>query len=428
MHKSETDIPPVVRKRLSHLFGLIEKEFGSIHQENVVLQDKVESLTEKINEKCLSTEQFQINSKQKPPTGQKLKTAEKLKAQTSKIVSSFKSPSAANCQCVKEYSGHRDGLWDVSLPRTGQPVIGTCSADHTARIWNIESGIPLLQYVGHSGSINSIKFHPSKDLALTSSGDQSTHIWQAAVNLDILRDRESDDTEAEDDRVVPVLRTPSCTFTGHHGPVLAADWLLGGDQIITASWDRTAHLYDVETKEIINTLTGHDEELTYTSSHHSQKLVVTASRDTTFRLWDFREAIHSVSVFQGHTDTVTCAIFTSAGHGGEDKLVSGSDDRSIKIWELRNMRSPIITIRADSGVNRFAIATSGVIAVPHDNRQVMLYDMSGQRITRIPRTARNRHRRIVTAVTWSEDNSFANLFSCGFDRLALGWSVHLCKD
>lgn len=129
MHKTEVEIPPGVRKRLTHLFGLIEKEFESVCQDNVVLQEKVESLTEKVNEKYLTTtEQFQVNSKQKPPTGQKLKTAEKLKAQTSKIVSSFKSPSAANCQFVKEYGGHRDGLWDLALPRTGQPVIGTCSA------------------------------------------------------------------------------------------------------------------------------------------------------------------------------------------------------------------------------------------------------------------------------------------------------------
>ena len=31
-----------------------------------------------------------------------------------------------------------------------------------------------------------------------------------------------------------------------------------------------------------------------------QRLVVTSSKDSTFRLWDFRETIHSVSVFQGH--------------------------------------------------------------------------------------------------------------------------------
>lgn len=47
---------------------------------------------------------------------------------------------------------------------------------------------------------------------------------------------------------------------------------------------------------------GHDQELTHTSSHPTQRLVVTSSRDTTFRLWDFREPIHSVSVFQGHTE------------------------------------------------------------------------------------------------------------------------------
>jgi len=37
---------------------------------------------------------------------------------------------------------------------------------------------------------------------------------------------------------------------------MASDWLIGGDQIITASWDRTANLYDVETSELLNSLTG----------------------------------------------------------------------------------------------------------------------------------------------------------------------------
>lgn len=58
---------------------------------------------------------------------QKSKTAHKLKAQTSKIVSSFKTPSF-NCTLVKDYSGHKDGVWEVSVARPGVPVIGTASA------------------------------------------------------------------------------------------------------------------------------------------------------------------------------------------------------------------------------------------------------------------------------------------------------------
>lgn len=58
---------------------------------------------------------------------QKIKTAHKLKAQTSKIVSSFKGPTVSCC-LVREYSGHKDGIWEVTAARVGQPVIGTAAA------------------------------------------------------------------------------------------------------------------------------------------------------------------------------------------------------------------------------------------------------------------------------------------------------------
>jgi len=38
---------------------------------------------------------------------------------------------------------------------------------------------------------------------------------------------------------------------------------------------------------------------------------------------------------------------------GAEKVVSGSDDRTVKVWDLKNMRSPIATIRTDSSVNRW---------------------------------------------------------------------------
>ncbi|KOB64453.1 WD repeat-containing protein 37 [Operophtera brumata] len=146
---------------------------------------------------------------------------------------------------------------------------------HTACVWSVEWAKCLLQYTGHAGSVNSIKFHPSRDIALTSSGDNTAHVWQAAVNWDLPRGQSSEEelelggeeSLGEGGERPEVLRTPLMELVGHQGVVVAADWLTGGDHVITAS-----------------------------------RLVVTASRDTTFRLWDFREPIHSVSVFQGHTE------------------------------------------------------------------------------------------------------------------------------
>lgn len=260
------------------------------------------------------------------PGSSKIKTSHKLKAQTSKIVSSFKGQSILS-SIVREYDGHKDGVWQVTA-KIGQPIIGTASADHSACIWGIENGRCLLQYQGHSGSVNSIKFHNSKDLVLTGSGDSTAHIWQAAVNWDVTpsskkghsseEDLDEDELLSTDDRDrVDILRTPLCEFgspttnIGHSSVVVMADWLYGAEQIITASWDRTAILWDVETKESLQTLSGHDHELTHVSAHPSQRLVVTASRDSTFRLWDFRDQIPVVSVFQGHTEYVFdfCMLF-----------------------------------------------------------------------------------------------------------------------
>lgn len=81
--------------------------------------------------------------------------------------------------------------------------------------------------------------------------------------------------------------------------------------------------------------------------------------------------------------SVTSTVFTR-----DDKVVSGSDDRTVKVWELRNMRSALTTIRTDSAVNRLAVSHNGVIAIPHDNRQIRLFDLNGQRVARLPRTSR----------------------------------------
>ena len=45
------------------------------------------------------------------------------------------------------------------------------------------------------------------------------------------------------------------------GAVIAADWFTSGKQVVTASWDRTAKLWDVETAEQVHQLTGNQREI-----------------------------------------------------------------------------------------------------------------------------------------------------------------------
>ena len=86
------------------------------------------------------------------------------------------------------------------------------------------------------------------------------------------------------------------------------------------------------------------------------------------------------------------------------------------------MRSPLVSINVDSAVNRLAISGSGVIAIPLDNRNVRLYDSNGQRLGRLPRSSRQGHSRMVCSTVWSDDTK-PNLFTCGFDKVVLGWDI-----
>uniref|UniRef100_A0A452RHQ6 WD repeat-containing protein 37 n=1 Tax=Ursus americanus TaxID=9643 RepID=A0A452RHQ6_URSAM len=186
----DSKLPSSVRSTLLELFGQIEREFENLYIENLELRREIETLNERLAAEGQAIDgaelsKGQLKTKASHSTSQlsqKLKTT--YKASTSKIVSSFKTTtSRAVCQLVKEYIGHRDGIWDVSVARTQPVVLGTASADHTALLWSIETGRCLVKYSGHVGSVNSIKFHPSEQLALTASGDQTAHIWSYAVQL-----------------------------------------------------------------------------------------------------------------------------------------------------------------------------------------------------------------------------------------------------
>lgn len=52
------------------------------------------------------------------------------------------------------------------------------------------------------------------------------------------------------------MQVPRVTLSGHLAVVIAADWLVEGRQVVTASWDVSANLYDVETSIVVQTLTG----------------------------------------------------------------------------------------------------------------------------------------------------------------------------
>ncbi|XP_055334538.1 WD repeat-containing protein 37-like [Paramacrobiotus metropolitanus] len=490
----------ICRDRLIHLLGSVAEEYDKVVKENARLRLQIAQLTQQAgicNEGSSSvlSGSYQTQQQQQPQPSRlmttgltpsskfvhshmvsnddthsppqtssvdnsfhKLKILKEEQLQKFKTTSRRKIASATSrlrnvptteAQIVRSYARHNDGVWDIAAPKFSTcpyTVFGSASADRTACIWNAKSGHCLMQYQGHDGSVNSIRFQPVRVsagdslLVLTASGDQTAHVWKITSAQLAESSRESDEEKTTDtDNPSTIHQTskptkmlvnyPLMVFRSHTSAVSCAEWVSGAHQVITASWDRSAIVFDIETGDNLNSFAGHDDELTYVAVSRPQKLFVTCSKDTTFRLWDLREPnLQSVSVFQGHSDAVNCAVFTPSG----ESIVSGGDDKFLRVWDLRNMRAPKASVRMEGGVNRLSVSDGMVVCCPLDNRNIALYAINTGKLTRLPRAKRQGHQRMVTSASWLDDQPSGspagggldvNLLTCGFDRQVLGWKT-----
>lgn len=87
-----------------------------------------------------------------------------------------------------------------------------------------------------------------------------------------------------------------CTLEGHERSVRIAKYSPDGSEILTASWDGTARLWNAATGEAQRVLQGHEGYVIAASFDRSAKKVLTASLDGTAREWDIstgREVVES---------------------------------------------------------------------------------------------------------------------------------------
>uniref|UniRef100_A0AC35TMX8 WD_REPEATS_REGION domain-containing protein n=1 Tax=Rhabditophanes sp. KR3021 TaxID=114890 RepID=A0AC35TMX8_9BILA len=430
--EAESSIPRY-KSSLFNLFAAIEKEFDFLYTENIELREKLENIS---GDKSVSIKPsnyavkhqipplFNISKKGPSQMGQKLKTAFKV-GQPGLFSNSLKDTDNNKVRYTQTIKGHEDGIWDCSsmyVPSLSVNIIGSASADRTSILWYSESGSPFAKYTGHAGSVNSINFkenNPNSEIitALTTSGDKTAHIWQAKI----AKASESDEGENNYDNRVEHVVKPLIKLEGHSNTVVSAVWFPNNDQIITASWDRTANIYDVNTGVIVNSLSGHEEELNYCNVHKTHSLIITASKDSTFRLWDIRDTIRNVSVVMAHNDSVTSVTFTS-----DDKIISASEDKTVKIFDTRNLKHALHDLRLESPVNKISYCESAkIIAMPMDCRHIKLFDIAKRRTTQLPRINGKCHRRIVCSASWILTGLHTNLVTCGWDKKLIGWKVQI---
>ena len=220
-------------------------------------------------------------------------------------------------------------------------------------------------------------------------------------------------------------------------PVLSAEWLASGDAIAAAGWDPAIRLFSVDgggAREL-QTLQGHTKMVSNITAHATQPaMLISASKDDTFRIWDSRAGRCTHTVDE-HSKAVNSAMFAPTPSGGGDVIVSSGNDEHVFIWDHRNLRSPTVSVSCHSSVNRFSFSPSGSrFAAPADDGVTKVFGLHGELLgdldsrpvmdagasPTVGPVPGARPHRMSCAAAWSHDESV--VFAGGWHVALYGWA------
>jgi WD40 repeat protein len=235
-------------------------------------------------------------------------------------------------QCaIYSFAFIRDGGREISESSDDRFLLSDLERDRCLRISE-----------GHKGDVISVAVTPDGRRLVTSGTDNILKSWD--------------------------FETGRCleTFEDHEGEVIAVAVTPDGKHVVSASKDKTLNLWELETGIRVRTLKGHKGGINSIALTNAG-LVLSGSNDTTLMLWDpFLPAWDSCRrILKGHTSSVNSVAVTPDGR----HAVSGSADKTLKLWDLKTRRC-LKTLEDHKGiVKTVAISPDGryVFSVGDDN-------------------------------------------------------------
>jgi WD40 repeat protein len=181
----------------------------------------------------------------------------------------------------------------------------TSGGDGTARIWDAATGSEIRVLRGHTAWVNTAVFDPSGQLVVTASGDKTARIWEAATG-----------------RALQILR-------GHDGEVHTAVFSPDGHQIITSSEDGTARVWETATGRLLLSLSGHRGAVTSAAVSSDSRWILTVGADRTARIWDATTG-KSRLVIEDLSSPFPIAIFSPDSRF----VVTANSDLTAQLWDI----------------------------------------------------------------------------------------------
>ncbi|KAF8367713.1 copa-1 [Pristionchus pacificus] len=275
------------------------------------------------------------------------------------------------CVLLDKFDEHDGPVRGICF-HTEQPIFVSGGDDYKIKVWNYKQRRCIFTLLGHLDYIRSTFFHHKYPWIISASDDQTVRIWnwQSRNSIAIL--------------------------TGHNHYVMCAQFHPTEDLVASASLDQTVRVWDISGLRkkqmpgggaprtgagqqadlfgqpdvvVKHVLEGHDRGVNWVSFHATMPVIVSGSDDRLVKMWRYNESkAWEVDSCRGHYNNVSSVLF----HPNAELILSNSEDKSIRVWDMHK-RTSLHVFRHDN--ERFWVMSAhpnlNMFAAGHDNGMIV---------------------------------------------------------
>ncbi|XP_016987237.1 periodic tryptophan protein 2 homolog [Drosophila rhopaloa] len=276
-------------------------------------------------------------------------------------------------------------------------------------VWEWQSEQYIMKQQGHSSEMTCIAYSSDGQFIATGGEDSKVKLWNTQSSFCFV------------------------TFSEHTSGVTGIQFSRNKKFLVSSSLDGTVRAFDVNRYRNFRTFTSPSPaQFSCVAVDYSGELVVAGGQDVfDIFLWSVKTG-KLLEIISGHEGPVVSLAFSPVATSST--LVSGSWDKTVKIWNCLESNSEHETIDAVSDVTNVTFSPSGEeIAVATLSGNITIFDIkSAGQVTSIEGRNDLSGGRLETDIITAKKNAQANYFSTieysadGECILAAGKSANIC--
>uniref|UniRef100_A0A668TC66 COPA/B second beta-propeller domain-containing protein n=1 Tax=Oreochromis aureus TaxID=47969 RepID=A0A668TC66_OREAU len=264
------------------------------------------------------------------------------------------------------------------------------------QLWDYRMCTLIDKFDEHDGPVRGIDFHKQQPLFVSGGDDYKIKVG-LLTGMKIVKIYHNENEWSALISYVSYFFLLCSVLTGHNHYVMCAQFHPSEDLVVSGSLDQTVRVWDisglrkknlspgaVETEVrgisgvdlfgasdavVKHVLEGHDRGVNWAAFHPSMPLIVSGADDRQVKIWRMNESkAWELDTCRGHYNNVSCAIF----HPRQELILSNSEDKSIRVWDM-SKRTGVQTFRRDH--DRFWVLGAhpnlNLFAAGHDSGMIV---------------------------------------------------------